>query len=315
MPESRLLTLLTLLQTRSQWSGDELVSRLEVTPRTLRRDIDRLRDLGYPVDSMPGRGGGYRLGRGGRLPPLVLDDEEAIAVAIGLSTAAGGTVAGISEASLRALVKLDHVLPWKLRHQVSALRDTTIPLHATGESVGGDELVTMARACEATEILRFDYVDGRGKESHRRVEPHRLVPTGRRWYLVARDVDRDDWRSFRVDRITEPSSTGQTFVPQDPPDAAEFVSRSVGSAPYRYRARVLVHAPADVVRARVPPTTGSVTPAGADRAELMTGADSLDSIAIHLGMLGQEFEILEPPGLADAVSRLADRLHRSATSS
>ena len=244
---------------------------------------------------------------------LVVDNEEAIAVAVGLRTAAGGTVEGIREASLRALIKLDQVLPTLLRHQVSALRDATTPLNASTEPVDANDLVLLARACAQTEVLRFDYTDGHGRASRRRVEPHRLVPTGRRWYLVARDTDCEDWRSFRVDRITSPQPTGQRFVPRDPPDAAAFVSLSVGSAPYAYRARVLIHASASTVRAKVPPTVGTIIESGQDRAELVTGSDSLDAIAIHLGMLGEEFDILEPPELLDAVRRLADRLHRGST--
>ncbi len=315
MPESRLLVLLTLLQTRPLWSGAELSERLNVTPRTLRRDVDRLRALDYPVDSVPGRGGGYRLGRGGRIPPLVLDDEEAIAVAVSLSTAAGGSVEGIHEASLRALVKLDQVLPWRLRHQVAALRDATVPLSASVESVGGGDLLTIARACQASEVLCFDYVDRSGHASCRRVEPYRLVPTNRRWYLVARDVDRDDWRSFRIDRIADPEPAGQRFARSDPPDAVAFVSLSVGSAPYAYRARVLVHAAAATVRSKVPPTAGTVTDVGVDRTELVTGSDSLDAIAIRLAMLGDEFDVVEPHELVAAVRRLAERLQRAATRS
>lgn len=311
MPESRLLALLTLLQARPSWSGRELAERLAVTVRTLRRDVDRLRGLGYPVDAVPGRGGGYRLGRGGRLPPLVLDDDEAIAVAVGLSTAAGGTVAGVGEASLRALVKLDQVLPGRLRSQVAALSGATTPLYAAADPVDPDTLVVLARACERCEAVRFDYVDGRGRASSRRVEPYRLVPTGRRWYLVARDVDRADWRTFRLDRVRAPLPTGRTFVASDPPDPATFVSRAVGSAPYAYRARVVVHAPAAVVRRRVPPTAGTVSAYGDDRAELVTGADSLDAIAVHLVLLGEDFDVLEPPELRSAVRTIATRLHRA----
>ncbi|MBA3309342.1 MAG: WYL domain-containing protein [Nocardioidaceae bacterium] len=311
MVETRLLSLLAVLPTRPLWSGAELTDRLEITARTLRRDIDRLRALGYPIDSVPGRGGGYRLGRGGRLPPLVLDDEEAVAVAVGLSTAAGGTVEGVNEASLRALVKLDQVLPVRLRHRVSALRDATAPLQASVEPVDPDNLVSLARACDATQVLRFDYVDGRGRGSRRRVEPYRLVPTGRRWYLVARDVDRNAWRSFRVDRIVAPRPSGERFELRDPPDAPAFVSRSVGSAPYAFRARILVHATGTVVRAKVPPTTGTVTDLGEARSELVTGADSLATIAVHLAMLDEEFEILEPPELVNEVHRLAERLRRA----
>lgn len=310
MPDSRLLELLTLLQSRNQWSAAELVDRLGVTSRTLRRDLDRLRDLGYPVRSVPGRGGGYRLGRGGRMPPLVLDDEETVAVAIGLRTAAGETVEGIGDASLRALVKLDQLLPARLRTRVSALREATAPLPAATAPVDAAALVTIARGCDGTEVLRFGYRDRYGRVSERRAEPHRLVPTGRRWYLVARDLADGGWRTFRVDRVSEPVLTGQRFTPHDPPDAADFVSRAVGSAPYTFQARVLVQAPAATVRAKVPPTAGTVYERTDDRAELVTGADSLDAIAVHLAMLDEEFRVLEPMELVDAVRRLAERLQR-----
>lgn len=315
MADSRLLSLLTLLQARRQWSSGDLAGRLEVTSRTLRRDIDRLRDLGYPVRSVPGRGGGYRLGRGGRMPPLVLDDEEALAVAIGLRTSAGGTVEGIGDASLRALVKLDQLLPAALRERVSALRDATAPLPSAARPVDPAALVTIARACDAAEVLAFRYRDRDGRGSDRRTEPHRLVPTGRRWYLVARDRADGGWRTFRVDRLSDPVLTGERFEPRDAPDAADFVSRAVGSAPYAYRARVLVRAPAPAVRAKVPPTAGTVTEIADDRAELVTGADSLDAIAIHLAILGEEFRVLEPPELVDAVRRLAERLQRGSSGS
>ena len=313
MPDSRLLSLLTLLQSRRLWSAADLVDRLGVTSRTLRRDIDRLRELGYPVHSVPGRGGGYRLGRGGRMPPLVLDDEEAVAVAIGLRTSAGGTVEGIGDASLRALVKLDQLLPARLRDRVSALRDATAPLPSATEPVDPAALVTIARACDATQVLAFGYRDRYARVSERRTEPHRLVPTGRRWYLVARDRADGGWRTFRVDRLTDPVLTGEHFSPRDPPDAADFVSRAVGSAPYAFHARVLVLAPAPAVREKVPPTVGTVTEVADDRAELVTGADSLDAIAIHLTMLGEEFQVLEPPELVDAVRRLAERLQRGSS--
>lgn len=306
----RLLALLAVLQARPVWTGPELSERLEVTPRTLRRDIDRLRGLDYPIESVPGRGGGYRFGSGGKLPPLLLDDDEAIAVAVGLSTAAGDTVTGVSEASLRALVKLDQVLPWRLRHQVDALRAATEPIGAGTPTVAPEALVLLARACASYEVVRFGYRRADGTQSRRIVEPHRLVPTGRRWYLVARDRDRDDWRSFRLDRVDAPDLTGLRFTPTDAPDAAEFVSRGVSSAPYEHQARVIIHAPAQVVREVVPATVGTVTDIDAKSCELATGSDSLDAIALHLAWIGQEFDVLEPPELADAVDDLAARLAR-----
>ncbi len=254
---ARLLRLLSVLQSRREWAGVELAERLRVTTRTVRRDVERLRALGYPVDATPGVAGGYRLGAGAALPPLLLDDDEAVAVAVGLRTAAGGTVTGIEETSVRALAKLEQVLPSRLRHRVAAVQASMVAMTGSGPTIDASALAVIAGACRDAERLRFGYTDREGAVSRRWTEPHRLVHTGRRWYLVARDVDRGDWRSFRVDRITEPAATGQRFVPQDPPDAATYVSESVSTAPYRYRARVLLHAPVDVVSQRVPRPSGN----------------------------------------------------------
>jgi predicted DNA-binding transcriptional regulator YafY len=199
---ARLLRLLSLLQARSDWTGPELARRLEVSGRTVRNDIERLRELGYPVDATPGPAGGYRLGAGATLPPLVLDDEEAVAVAVGLRSAAGGTVGGIEETSVRALAKLEHVLPARLRHRVTTLAQAVVPVPGTGPTVAAEVLTAVAAAARDHLRLRFDYADHSGTTSRRDTEPHRLVHTGRRWYLVAWDVDRGDWRTFRADRIT-----------------------------------------------------------------------------------------------------------------
>ncbi|MGH3449081.1 MAG: helix-turn-helix transcriptional regulator, partial [Nocardioidaceae bacterium] len=241
---ARLLRLLGLLQSRPMWSSAELAERLEITDRSVRRDVERLRELGYPVHASPGVGGGYRLGAGRALPPLLLDDEEAVAVAVSLRTAAGGTVTGVGESSVRALAKLEQVLPARLRAQVSALQAATEPMAAGTPPVDAASLVTLANACRDHERVRFDYVTHRGAQAERRAEPHRLVSTGRRWYLVARDVDRADWRSFRIDRMGTVVSTGLRFTPMDPPeDAVAFVSHGVSSAPYRYQARLRLHLP------------------------------------------------------------------------
>ncbi|URN18479.1 helix-turn-helix transcriptional regulator, partial [Streptomyces sudanensis] len=200
-PAARLLRLLSLLHTRADWPGPELAGRLGVSTRTVRSDIGRLRGLGYPVSATPGTAGGYRLGPGARLPPLQLDDEEAVAVAIGLRTAAAQTVGGIEETSLRALAKLEQVLPARLRPRVAALAASTVPLPGNGPAVDAGLLAALAAACRDRRRLRFDYRDHAGNATVRDAEPHRLVSTGRRWYLVAWDVDRDDWRTFRVDRL------------------------------------------------------------------------------------------------------------------
>lgn len=309
---ARLLRLLSLLQSRREWAGAELADRLGITVRTVRRDVERLRALGYPVRATPGAAGGYRLGAGASLPPLLLDDDEAVAVAVGLRTAAGGTVSGIEETSLRALAKLEQVLPPRLRHRVTALQAATVALAPAAPAVDASTLAVIAAACRDAERLRFGYQDRDSVVSSREVEPHRLVHTGRHWYLVARDVQREAWRSFRVDRMTEPAPTGRRFTPQDPPDAAAYVSQAVSTAPYRHRARVRLHAPAEVVAQRVPPTVGQLAALDASSCLLTTGSDSLDAIAAHLAWLGIAFDVLEPAELVDRVRALADLLGRSA---
>jgi len=309
---ARLLRLLSLLQVRPDWAGPELARRLEITPRTLRRDMQRLRDLGYPVHATPGVAGGYRLGAGAALPPLLLDDDEAVAVAVSLRTAASQTVTGVAEASLRALAKLEQVLPGRLRERTAALHQATVTLPRTAPAVDAELLMTLAGACRSRQALTFSYRSRDGAVSQRRAEPHRLVHTGYRWYLVARDTGRDDWRTFRVDRIGAPVTAGARFVPRDPPDAAAFVADSVTVAPYRFRARVVVHAPLAAVAEHVTPTSGMLEPDGADRCVLTTGSDSLDMMAFHLAALGAEVTILEPPELIARARELAALLHRAA---
>ena len=308
---ARLLQLLSLLQARPEWPGAELAARLEVTPRTLRRDIQRLRDLGYPVQASRGVAGGYRLGAGSSLPPLLLDDEEAIAVVVSLRTAASHTVTGIEETSLRALAKLEQVLPARLRERTAALQQVTVPLAGPRPTIEPAALMTIAGACRRNVRLAFGYRDHHGAESRRVTEPHRLVHGGHRWYLVARDVDRGEWRTFRADRISDPEPTGVRFVPQDPPDAARFVARAVSAAPYRVQASVVVHAPASAVAEQVTPTSGVVEPLSEDSCLLTTGADSVEAVAFHLGLLGLEFTVREPPELIEHIRQLAGRLQRS----
>lgn len=308
---ARLLRLLSLLQSRPDWAGAELAARLEVTGRTLRRDVARLRDLGYPVRATPGVAGGYRLAAGATLPPLLLDDDEAVAVVLSLRTATSHTVTGIAETSLRALAKLERLLPARLRQRTAALRLATVPLASPAPTVDPDVLTVIAVACQDLCGITFGYRGRDGSAGPRTVEPHRLVHTGRRWYLVARDRDRDDWRTFRADRIHDPRPTGTRFTPRDPPDAAAFVADSVAAAPYRFRARVLVRTPAHLLAERVPATTGVIEVADPDSCLLTTGADSLAFIAMHLVLLGHEFAVLEPAGLVDELSTLRDRLDRA----
>ena len=303
----RLLRLLSLLQQRADWSGPELADRLGVTTRTVRRDVDRLRNLGYPVDAAPGQTGGYRLGPGAALPPLLLDEDEAAAIAIALGASAGGAVHGIEEPALAALAKLDRLLPPHLRARVDAIRSTAVSIGGADE-VDAAVLVALARAAAEHERLRIAYTDRDGNETERRVDPHRLVSTGRRWYLVALDVDRDDWRTLRVDRIAEVHATGHRFRPFiEPPDAADLVSRSSGVSPYRWQATVVVHADPAVVRAEVPPTVGVVEP-HPDGSLLTVGADDLRYLAGHLVALDLDITPLEPPELVDLLRRAGERL-------
>jgi predicted DNA-binding transcriptional regulator YafY len=307
---ARLLLLLSLLQSRRDWSGAELAARLDVTPRTLRRDVDRLRTLGYPVVATPGVAGGYRLGAGGTLPPLLLDDDEAVAVALSLSTAATGGVAGIAETAVRALAKVDRLLPPRLRERVAAVRASTVPLPPAGPTVDATVLTTIAGCCRDSEGLRFGYTRADATTSARTVEPHRLVHTGRRWYLMARDGT--EWRTFRVDRMASVEPTGRRFVPHtDAPDPAAYVSAAVSAAPYPYRARIRMHAPASVISERVPPTVAVVEPLDADSCLLTTGAYSLDALAVHLATLDVDFTVLDPPALAERLHRLSERLSRA----
>lgn len=312
---ARLLRLLSLLQTPREWTGTELAARLEVSTRTVRNDVERLRNLGYPVHGTRGAVGGYRLGAGAALPPLLLDDEEAVAVAVGLRTAAGGTVAGIEETSLRALAKLEQVLPSRLRRRVNALQTYTVRVahDEPGPRVDAETLSVISAACRDRERLRFDYVRHDGTTGRRDVEPYRLVNWGRRWYLVAFDPDRDDWRTFRVDRITPRTPTGPRFPARElPEDVVDRVRRGVSSAAWRHRARILVHAPAEVIAERINPAVGTVEPVDADTCVLHTGADRLETIAVWLGLLDANFTVQHQPELAALLRTLAARYHHAA---
>jgi predicted DNA-binding transcriptional regulator YafY len=310
---TRLLELLTMLQARRDWSGHELASRLEVSTRTIRTDIDRLRNLGYPVEASPGVGGGYRLGHGTTMPPLLLDDEEVVAVAVGLRTTAGAGVTGIEEASVRALVKLEQMLPSRLRHRIDAMRTATVSVPGAGPTADPAVLSAIASAIRASERLRFDYVDHEGRQTIRTAEPERLVVWGRRWYLLAWDVDRNDRRTFRVDRIKPRTPTGPRFRPRTltDDDAATHVQRSAGTANWRYRARIRIHASVDQVRALLPLAV-DVSADGPERCIIEAGSDSPHHLALYVGLLDTDFEIVEPPELAKAFIGLAERYQRAA---
>ena len=311
---SRLLSLLSLLQARREWPGTELADRLEVSQRTIRRDIDRLRNLGYPVESVTGPAGGYELRAGTAMPPLLLDDEEAIAIAVGLRTAARASVSGIEETSVRALVKLEQVLPSHLRRRVRALQTSTIAMPVPGDAseVDPQQLTVMAAACRDRERLRFSYSAADGTVTRREVEPHTLVNAGKRWYLVAWDCGRKDWRTFRVDRITRAAATGVRSDEHELPakDAAAYVSQSLRSAPHRYEARVVVKAPAAELRKRRW-VGGSVEPIDESTCEYRTGDDDLDWLALRVAMLGYEFTVDGPPELVEHLRDLAGRVGRA----
>ncbi len=300
----RVLTLLGLLQQRRTWSGPELADRLGVTARTVRRDVERLRSLGYPVHAGQGVGGGYRLGPGRDLPPLLLDDEEAIATAVSLLA---GAAAGPGDAALRALTKLDRVLPTRLRHEVRALSGSVEFFGRGRTPVDPEVLTALAGACRDEVEAGFDYPSG-GEVRRRRVEPYRLVASDRRWYLLAYDLDRADWRSFRVDRMTDVSARTWRFRPREAPDAATYVQEGVAGRVYPHQARFLVHAPADTVRAQVPASAAVVRPRGDDRCEVLSGAAGLDALILHVLLLGHDFEPLDPPELAGRCRALAERL-------
>ncbi|MFE3461827.1 helix-turn-helix transcriptional regulator [Nocardiopsis aegyptia] len=303
----RVLTLLGLLQQRRVWTGPELADRLGVTARTVRRDVERLRALGYPVHADQGVGGGYRLGRGQELPPLLLDDEEAISTAVALLAGAGGAVAGAGEAALRALTKLDRVLPTRLREQVRTLAEAVESFGGGRTPVDAEALMTLARACRDEVEAGFDYSSGGGVR-RRRVEPYRLVASDRRWYLLAFDLDRDDWRTFRLDRMSAVAARTWRFRPRPAPEAGPFVQEGVASRVYRYQARFLVHAPAETVRAQVPASAALVRDLGDGSCEVVSGADDLDFVLVHVVRLGHGFEVLDPPELARRCRVLAERL-------
>ncbi|HMC40442.1 MAG TPA: YafY family protein [Acidimicrobiales bacterium] len=313
MPETaaRLLRLLGLLQRQPSWSGQELADRLGVGPRTVRRDAERLRDLGYAVDTTPGPGGGYRLGVGADMPPLLLDDDEAMAVAVVLGVSAGAAIPGIERPALSTLARVDRLLPPRLRTQVAALRANTVPLMSRRDLVPGEHLVTLARACEAKERVAFDYRTRQGVQGERRAEPHWLVATDRRWYLVAHDLDRDDWRTFRVDRMDHVRSTGHTFRPRPLDDPAAFVNQSIAVAPYLHQATARVASSADEMARDVDPAVGVVKPLGPDACLVELGAESLQWIAGYLVGLGVDFEVVDPPELRAYLAQLGSRLTRT----
>ncbi|MFD6098121.1 helix-turn-helix transcriptional regulator [Nocardiopsis flavescens] len=311
---SRLLRLLSLLQTRKDWPGGELAERLEVSARTVRRDVDRLRELGYPIRATMGTGGGYQLGVGAALPPLLLDDEEAVAVAVGLRTAAQGGVRGIEETSVRALAKLLMVLPSRLRRRVEALGGFTVPVPGGGPVVGADVLALVAGVCRDGERLRFDYERHDGTVARRVTEPHRLVSRGRLWYLVAWDNERDDWRTFRVDRMRPLTPTGPRVPPRDPPaqGVAAYLAERMNFHMWPHRARVRLFVDAEEAERRGIGAYGRLEPEDADSCVLEVAGDSLRMMACYLAMLDVEMRVEEPGELRAEMAALSERLRRAA---
>jgi len=315
---ARLLALLSLLQMRREWTGQELADRLEVGPRTIRRDVDKLRSLGYPVEAAPGVAGGYRLGNSGELPPLLLDDAEAVAVAVGLRTAAAGGIAGIEETSVRALSKLEQVLPNRLRRRVSALSDATSTFGVEGPRIDPDVLATIAGACRDRTRLRFAYIARDDKASQRNTEPHAVVYSGYRWYLVAFDVDRDDWRTFRIDRIRGRVRPGERCSRRTVPggDPAAFVKERLrgvreGDA-VAEPGRVRLRAAAASVRSRIPDRYAAVEPDGADACIVTSRRQWTYGFLVWMATLGEPMEVLDPPELAEAARTIAARLSAAA---
>ncbi len=312
---ARLLRLLAMFTTRASWSAEELAGRLEVTTRTLRRDVTRLRDLGYPITSMTGRYGGYELGAGGRLPPLLLDDDEAIAVSVALRDLSAEADPTLGEAALSASAKLRQVLPEPLRDRVDALGEVVVGLrHSRAPRQGGGServelpsLMTFAMACRRSDRVHFTYRDGSDRVSERRVEPHRLVSLGRRWYLVGFDLDRDDWRTYRIDRVSALIASGHRNTPRPTPDAGALVAEGVAVRVFDTSARVKVMAPAQEVVHHIGPTVG-VIESGDDTFCVVTIGGDHDWIARYLISLDLPFEVIEPREVNDALQALAERM-------
>lgn len=308
---ARLLRLLTTLQTRRHWSGPELAERLEVTGRTLRRDVERLRALGYAVEAFSGPGGGYRLGKGKALPPLLLGDDEAVALAAALRSSVD-TFAGAGDTVLAALVKLEQLLPHRLRRRLDALQSMTVSI-GSGPRLDPEVLVTLAAACRDGVRLGFVYRAHDGALSERRVEPLRLAHTGnRRWYLVAWDLEREAWRTFRVDRVERPVSA-ERFAPRPTPaDLERYVSESISVVSYRRRARLLLPGSAAAMAERLPPWIGTLEPRDETTSVLTIGGPDWNALVAQLVIAGVEFEVLEPPELLEELGRIARRLASSA---
>jgi len=320
-PTTRALRLLSLLQTHKFWSGEELAAELEISPRTLRRDVDRLRELGYPVDATPGATGGYRLAAGAHLPPLLLDDDEAVAIAVGLRAAAGASIEGIEEISLRALAKLEQVLPDRLRRRVNAVHTNISSMQwgVDNATVDSDALAVLALACRDNEQVRFAYRRRDGDETQRLVEPHNLVSAGRRWYLVGWDLRRADWRTFRLDRLDSPRLGGVRFQPRELPatSAAAFVRASISAMPVPFEATIIATGPAAAVRGLIRYADAKVEAIDDGTCRVQIRSDSRAWLVTVVALLAVEFDTVvhEPADLVPDVKRLGTRLRAVATRS
>jgi predicted DNA-binding transcriptional regulator YafY len=308
---ARLLRLLGLLQRQAAWSGPDLVERLEVDARTVRRDVERLRSLGFLIQGTPGSGGGYRLGGGTEVPPLLFEDDEAMAVAVVLGVSAGAAVPGIERSALTALGKLDRLLPPRLRSQLAALRAATVSLVSPTETVSPECLIELAQACDNHLGALFSYRAHSGQESERRVEPHRLVATDRRWYLVAYDLDRDDWRTFRVDRMAELRVPGHTFAPRELDDPGRMVAEGISTSHYRHIAVVVLKGAYEEVEQMIGPHVGVLERVGSDKTKVVLGIDDFDWLPGYLIGVGFEFEVLEPVELREYMVVLGERIRRA----
>lgn len=316
-PTGRALQLLALLQTHRLWGAAELAEHLEVTERTVRRDVDRLRELGYPVDATPGRDGGYRLATGSHLPPLTFDDAEAVAVVVGLRAAASAAIAGIEETSLRALTKVERALPDRLRRRVSALDQNLVSLqraHRGDAIIDPEALSLIAGACRDHEEVRFDYQPPRGDESRRLVEPHQLLSAGHLWYLVAWDLRRNDWRTFRLDRLSRPTLAGARFTPREIPegDAAAHLAASVASMPRQIEAVVAVGAPYDRVAEALSWAEPTPLDTRSDSCTVRLRTNELDQLVAALARAAQHgpVQVVEPASVAAHVDALSDHLEQ-----
>lgn len=309
----RLLALLSALQSRGDLTGPELAHRLGVTERTVRRDVDHLRSLGYAVEARRGAAGGYSLGSGGSaVPPLILDRDETVALAVCVRAAAGDSITGVAEAAARALGKLRQTLPPTARAEADAVAGSVVRVPSHGDTVDHEVLLAVSAACRTPERLAVRYRDGAGKETERRIEPYRVVNVERRWYLVAHDLDRRAWRTFRLDRFLDVRPTGHGVVFHDPPEPASYVREAITTAPYRYRAVVDVAAPIAHVAERLPVSVAMLEEIDEHTTRVTAGADDLEYLVVHLGTVGADITVVEPAELRQAFAEVGERLLRAA---